>query len=176
MEAHCFSNVASNKTTPINKTRAVINIGVIPEWLVRIFFPRHPRKSQEEMTAILLWSSSPRVWRPAGFGDLSFRKRTTTTNNRFPTTTLGNDNNNNAGQQNLGNDKEKTISTSWVVAVKDNSPKDKQKTRRVQAAGVTKNNYIKYPTAKLIRLAAGSIQVKRLANSNTLGLVARAGE
>lgn len=51
-----------------------------------------------------------------------------------------------------------------------------QKTRRVQAAGVTKNNYIKYPTAKLIRLAADSVQVKRLANSNTLGLVARAGE
>ena len=54
--------------------------------------------------------------------------------------------------------------------------KDKQKTRRVQAAGITKNNYIKYPTAKLIRLAADSVQVKRLANSNTLGLVARAGE
>ena len=88
---------------------------------MRIFFLRHPRKSQEEMTAILLWLSFPSVV----VGNLLFVVVVLFRNNRSPTETFGDDNNNNAGRQTLGNDKEKTISTSWVVAVKDNSPKNK---------------------------------------------------
>ena len=73
------------------------------------------------MTAILLWLSFPSVV----VGNLLFVVVVLFRNNRSPTETFGDDNNNNAGRQTLGNDKEKTISTSWVVAVKDNSPKNK---------------------------------------------------
>ena len=38
-----------------------------------------------------LFPSFCKVLRPAGFGNLSFCKKTATTNSRFPTTTLGND-------------------------------------------------------------------------------------
>ena len=82
------------------------------------------------MTAILLWLSFPSVV----VGNLLFVVVVLFRNNRSPTETFGDDNNNNAGRsfgddnnnnagrQTLGNDKEKTISTSWVVAVKDNIP------------------------------------------------------
>ena len=62
--------------------------------------------------------------------------------------------------------------TSFFITTRANSKKPAGFKRRA----LQKNDYIKYLTAKLIRLAAGSVQVKRLANGNTLGLVARAGE
>ena len=55
---------------------------------MRIFFLRHPRKSQEEMTAILLWLSFPSVV----VGNLLFVVVVLFRNNRSPTETFGDDN------------------------------------------------------------------------------------